>query len=493
MRDKIHYIFNDILNGVYIDNWGKELCKSHVLRHGVAENIRTNCNICSNIIEPGTPTLECRICDKDVCNNCMGSSEAQQAQLCCHPKGLQLQVAGKACRYCSFCLAVVQPDGKVLGCSSCHCNICARCSVSLGASPALQETPKNWLYGGCGHPAKLLEGAADDQKSVCSSCKTSIAKGGKIRFCNSCGGIACKNCVKAVQKAAAAVAGGKSSGDSGEKLSRQGQNSNSSAGKAASAAGGKSTNQPPQQPGTMKGGGSGSMTAALPLANANGQGTRNISVGANNARPGILTIGRLPADTKLEVFWDMENRPMALSKANHGSPQQYFDLLTKIFMTDTGIPSTSFALHAFMSVDAQQLLPPGMRDNLNRRHTFVHMHSPLGSSAQGAAKAPGGRQRKEDLHGLDIYMIDAMDKYIRRGANGDVLVIISGDGGYLDTLRKAVLERGMKVQWQPLLRAFCWLYNLELDEREIADFFNTVTTMETCEWSRGGYLVEIQM
>jgi hypothetical protein len=37
-----------------------------------------------------------------------------------------------------------------------------------------------------------------------------------------------------------------------------------------------------------------------------------------------------------------------------------------------------------------------------------------------------GRRRKEDLHGLDVHMIDTMQRYIRRASAGDVMVIISG-------------------------------------------------------------------
>lgn len=72
------------------------------------------------------------------------------------------------------------------------------------------------------------------------------------------------------------------------------------------------------------------------------------------------------------------------------SPQQCFDLLTKVFMTDTGVDPAHFMLHAFMSVDVQETLPAAVRDNLNRRHSYVQMHSPLGKSARGAASAAGG-------------------------------------------------------------------------------------------------------
>jgi hypothetical protein len=87
----------------------------------------------------------------------------------------------------------------------------------------------------------------------------------------------------------------------------------------------------------------------------------------------------------------MENCPLAAASSGYGGPQQYYDLLTKVFMTDMGVQPHDFVLHAFMSVDSQQLLPLGVRDSLNRRHAYVQVHSPLGSSWQGAAKAPGGR------------------------------------------------------------------------------------------------------
>ena len=45
------------------------------------------------------------------------------------------------------------------------------------------------------------------------------------------------------------------------------------------------------------------------------------------------------------------------------------------------------------------------------------------------AAAFAGRKLKEDLHGLDIHMIKAMEPHIGRAKEGDVLVIISGGRG----------------------------------------------------------------
>jgi hypothetical protein len=48
------------------------------------------------------------------------------------------------------------------------------------------------------------------------------------------------------------------------------------------------------------------------------------------------------------------------------------------------------------------------------------------SEPAGTLPCCPGRRRKEDLHGLDVHMIDTMERYIRRANAGDVLVIISG-------------------------------------------------------------------
>jgi hypothetical protein len=37
-----------------------------------------------------------------------------------------------------------------------------------------------------------------------------------------------------------------------------------------------------------------------------------------------------------------------------------------------------------------------------------------------------GKQRKEDLHGLDIHMIKEINNYSAQATRGDVLVIVSG-------------------------------------------------------------------
>ncbi|MEW5300594.1 MAG: hypothetical protein WDW36_003512 [Sanguina aurantia] len=138
----------------------------------------------------------------------------------------------------------------------------------------------------------------------------------------------------------------------------------------------------------------------------------------------------------------MENCKMRGLGSGGLSPQLHFDLLVSVFMGKARILPQDFELHCCLSQDNQARMPASMRENLNRRNQYVQVHAPLGKSAQ---ESVNGRARKEDLHGLDVFIIDAMKRYISKAAPGDVLVLISGDGGFLDTLRTAVLERGMQV------------------------------------------------
>lgn len=102
---------------------------------------------------------------------------------------------------------------------------------------------------------------------------------------------------------------------------------------------------------------------------------------------------------------------MKLNKQGLSSPQQYMDLLISVLMTATGVQPHAFMLHAFMSVDVQELLPAGVRENLNRRNAHVHLHSPLGKSAQPKAGGPkgavGGVGWGRNIHTLPASSLDS--------------------------------------------------------------------------------------
>lgn len=75
-----------------------------------------------------------------------------------------------------------------------------------------------------------------------------------------------------------------------------------------------------------------------------------------------------------------------------------------------------FHLHVGIALDSLKRAHPVIQGNIMQRHgAYVSMLTPLGKT--------GG---KEDMHGLDVFLINAMEAYIERASEHDVLVLISG-------------------------------------------------------------------
>ena len=76
----------------------------------------------------------------------------------------------------------------------------------------------------------------------------------------------------------------------------------------------------------------------------------------------------------------MENcRMPRIGRPGSSTPQQYFDLLALVFKNHTGVGS-SFLINAFMSLPEQEMLSEVAKDNLRRRHQYVDLCSPSGTS-----------------------------------------------------------------------------------------------------------------
>jgi hypothetical protein len=259
-------------------------CSSaHILLHDVGTD-GLNCYACFEPIRYGDRVLCCPTCKQDICPACVRHESVQQ-QVCTHAGGLQLTAAGDANASCDVCLAVVHPGGRILSCCTCYFNVCARCCEALGTAP-LQQGPKKWLYGGCGHPPRMLEGLdrRDGAGVMCVSCNTRVATGSYYKFCNGCQCVVCVRCTKAMRRAAGSPAAVGSIADDGRRSGSWGASSSV----GAPARGGSSTVQQPQQQRAYSQGGSGQQhTAANPLMPA-----------------------RLAADTKLEVFWVRVHSPV---------------------------------------------------------------------------------------------------------------------------------------------------------------------------------------
>jgi hypothetical protein len=256
------------------------------------------CSNCRQPIDDDDRILSCPNCNEAICPACMFHKAVQQ-QACAHPKGLEPQTADSACLSCSVCLAVVQPEGRVLSCSSCDCTVCARCCEALGTAP-LQQGPKKWLYGGCGHPPAILEGTMcrDDDEIMCDSCKAPIKNGSAYKFCNSCSCTVCPKCTKAVRRAAASAG----TAGSGSELNRKRSGGGASSARAAAATGSGDIRQ---QPAGKKGA---RADATLPPCGVDASSrapgvTPSSAGGTHGTAAGPFVPGRLSSGTKLEMVW----------------------------------------------------------------------------------------------------------------------------------------------------------------------------------------------
>lgn len=121
----------------------------------------------------------------------------------------------------------------------------------------------------------------------------------------------------------------------------------------------------------------------------------------------------------------MENCPLR-SKSSL-TPHQHFDLLISKLGMDCGVRLADFHLHVGISQNALINLSEQRRVALEKRHgPSVTLYKPLGTTT-AAMKGSQVRDLKDDEHGQDCFLLDAMEKYLMsRARPGDVLFLIAG-------------------------------------------------------------------
>ncbi|KXZ52575.1 hypothetical protein GPECTOR_9g619 [Gonium pectorale] len=138
----------------------------------------------------------------------------------------------------------------------------------------------------------------------------------------------------------------------------------------------------------------------------------------------------------------MENCPLnACWPPGAGPPlqlnaQQHYDILCNTLCRPCGVPLKKFRIHVGIANDTLRRL--GRRAEAD----ILKQHSKYVTSRGCAGKSAG----KPELHEVDTYLKEEMERFLEGSSRpGDVLVLISGNHGYMPVVRRAVQEFDVQV------------------------------------------------